>query len=60
MRIYHTKKIEPFNFLNDPLNPRNEWHSNARQTKKCNQCRKLPAGYVGDTNINFSKVNKFF
>ena len=45
-RGFFAKKIEPFNFLNDPLYPRTEGHSIAGQSKKCNQCRKLLAGYI--------------
>lgn len=53
-----TKKIEPFNFLNDSLYPRTEGHSIAGQSKKCNQCRKPLAGYVDYANRFFSKVKK--
>lgn len=54
------KKIEPFNFLNDPLYPRTEGHSIAGQSKKCNQCRKLLAGYVDYVNRFLFKIKNFF
>lgn len=42
------------------INPDAIRHFIVGQSKKYNQCRKLLAGYVNDTNNFFSKVNKFF